>query len=283
MTGVQTTLLGVIAGGTIFLGLPLGRVQGVSPRLRSFLTMLSAGILLFIFFDVMDAASGVVDGVMARGQAGGSWSPFAVDASMLAVGFAAGALGLGWLDHQLHRRRPLPPIAGGSIADAAAAGLDVGALAEQARRAALSLGMLIAVAIGIHNFSEGLAIGVSARAGQVALAGTLIVGFALHNATEGFGIVGPLGDVRPSWRWLGLAGLVGGGPTFLGAMIGYRVSSEPLRLAFLAVAAGAILFVVGELWTGCSRRAGRNLILAGMAAGFLLAYASDLVITFAGV
>src|SRR5690348_6353427 len=263
MTGVQTTLLGVIAGATIFLGLPLGRIEGLSPRVRSFLTMLSAGILLFIFFDVMSASSDVVDKAMARGQDGGSWLPFMLDGGMLAAGFAAGALGLAWIDGQLNRRRPLPPIAGGSVADAAAAGLDVAALAEQARRAALSLGMLIAIAIGIHNFSEGLAIGVASRAGEVALAGTLIVGFALHKATEGFGIVGPLGDVRPSWRWLGLAGLVGGGPTFLGAMIGYRVSSEPLQLAFLAVAAGAILFVVGELWTGCARRSSRNLILFG--------------------
>jgi ZIP family zinc transporter len=280
---VQTTLLGVIAGATIFLGLPLGRIEGLSPRVRSFLTMLSAGILLFIFFDVMSASSDVVEEAMARGQDGGSWLPFTLDGGMLVAGFAAGALGLAWIDAQLNRRRPLPPIAGGSVADAAAAGLDVAALAEQARRAALSLGMLIASAIGVHNFSEGLAIGVASRAGEVALAGTLIVGFALHNATEGFGIVGPLGDIRPSWRWLGLAGLVGGGPTFLGAMIGYRVSFEPLQLAFLAVAAGAILFVVGELWTGCARRAGRNLILCGLAAGFLLAFASDLVITFAGV
>jgi zinc transporter ZupT len=30
--------------------------------------------------------------------------------------------------------------------------------------------MMIAVAIGVHNFSEGLAIGVSAQAGEVALA-----------------------------------------------------------------------------------------------------------------
>ena len=45
----------------------------------------------------------------------------------------------------------------------------------------------------------------SARAGEVSLATVLIVGFALHNATEGFGIVGPLGDVVPSWRWLGAA------------------------------------------------------------------------------
>ena len=283
MSALQTTLLGAFAGATIFLGLPLGRVEGLPQRVRTFLTMVSAGILLFIFYDVMAQANTVVESALSHGHGGGSWLPFSEDVAMLAAGFGIGALGLAWIDRELHRRRPLHPMAGGSVADAAAAGLDVAALAEQARRASLALGMLIAVAIGIHNFSEGLAIGVAARAGEVALAGTLIVGFALHNATEGFGIVGPLGDVRPSWRWIGLAGLVGGGPTFLGATIGYRVSSEPLQLAFLAVAAGAILFVVGELWTSSSRRAGRNLILAGLAVGFLLGYGSDLVVTLAGV
>jgi zinc transporter, ZIP family len=283
MTALQTTLLGAIAGASIFVGLPAGRINGLSSRVRAFLSMLSAGILLFIFWDVMSQAAGVIDAAMRSGRQHGTWSAFGLDFGMLVVGFGVGALGLAWIERQLHRRRPLAPMAGGSVVDASAAGLDVAALAEQARRASLALGMLIAVAIGIHNFSEGLAIGVAARAGEVALAGTLIIGFTLHNATEGFGIVGPLGDVRPSWRWIGLAGLVGGGPTFLGATIGYRVSSQPLQLAFLALAAGAILFVVGELWSGCSRRAGRNLILAGVVVGFLLGYSTDLVITFTGV
>ena len=88
----------------------------------------------------------------------------------------------------------------------------VGAPRPAARARALRTGMTIAVAIGLHNFAEGLAIGVSASAGEISLATVLIVGFALHNATEGFGIVGPLGDVRPSWGWLGLVGLIGGAP-----------------------------------------------------------------------
>ena len=67
-----------------------------------------------------------------------------------------------------------------------------------ARASALRTGLMIAAAIGVHNFAEGLAIGVSASAGEIGLATVLIIGFALHNATEGFGIVGPLGDVRPS-------------------------------------------------------------------------------------
>src|SRR5690242_13125918 len=97
-------------------------------------------------------------------------------------------------------------------------------------RRALQTGMVIATAIGLHNFAEGLAIGVSAKTGEVALATVLIIGFGLHNATEGFGIVGPLGGVRPSWGWLGLAGLIAGGPTLLGTIVGYQVDSEALEL-----------------------------------------------------
>jgi zinc transporter, ZIP family len=117
----------------------------------------------------------------------------------------------------------------------------------------------------------------------VALATTLIVGFALHNATEGFGIVGPLdASSRPSWGWLALAGLIAGGPTVLGTAIGYRVESEALQLAFLALAAGAILYVTVELWGMGRRRGHRVLATSALAAGFILAYASDLVVAYAG-
>src|SRR4029079_11494698 len=122
-----------------------------------------------------------------------------------------------------------PPIAGG--ATEALTFDDTQSLALQASAAkaqALRTGLIIAPAIGLHNFAEGLAIGVSAGAGEIGLATVLIIGFALHNATEGFGIIGPLGNVRPSWRWLALAGLIGGGPVLLGAMLGYNVDSEPL-------------------------------------------------------
>jgi zinc transporter, ZIP family len=142
--------------------------------------------------------------------------------------------------------------------------------------------MTIAAAIGLHNFAEGLAIGVSASAGDLRLATVLIIGFALHNATEGFGIVGPLGNVRPSWRWLGLAGLIGGAPTFLGAMLGYSVSSEPLELAFYALAGGAILYVIGEIWNGMRRYGHRELGLWLLSAGFFVGVVTDLVVAYGG-
>jgi ZIP family zinc transporter len=104
----------------------------------------------------------------------------------------------------------------------------------------------------------------------------------LHNATEGFGIVGPLGGVRPSWAWLGLAGLVGGGPTFLGTIVGYQVHSNALELCFYALAGGAILYVVGEIWTAVRRHGHRTLGLYALALGFLVGVATDLVVTYGG-
>jgi ZIP family zinc transporter len=167
-----------------------------------------------------------------------------------------------------------------------AARREVAELAQDADRArvrtALRRGLTIAVAIGLHNFAEGLAIGVAARAGAAVLATVLIIGFALHNATEGFGIVGPLGDVVPSWRWLGAAGLIAGGPTFLGAMVGYAVTSVSLELAFYALAGGAILYVIGEIWHAMRRYGFRELGLFMLAAGFMIGVVTDLVVSYGG-
>jgi len=113
---------------------------------------------------------------------------------------------------------------------------------------------------------------------------TLIVGFGLHNATEGFGIVGPLaaGGVRASWGYLVTAGLVGGGPTFVGTMIGYVVTSRTIYVLFLALAAGALLYVINEMFH-LGRRFNAPVLMAwGLLLGFLLAYGTDLVLTYAG-
>src|SRR5262249_46064896 len=104
------------------------------------------------------------------------------------------------------------------------------------------LALLIATGIGLHNFSEGLAIGQSAAVGALQLAVVLIVGFGLHNMTEGFGIAGPLTGQTISWRFVALLGLIGGGPTFLGTAVGIVFTSPEVFILFLALAAGAIIY-----------------------------------------
>ena len=281
MSYEKTLLLGTIAGLTIFLGLPFARLRNLGERTRLAACTASAGVLAFLFFDVVEHSNGIVEGALEQAGAGeASWSRFAGLLTMAVVGFGAGLIGLGALEGKVLGRTP-PPVAGGSEALV----LSESPLATLARPvpSALRMGMMIAVAIGVHNFSEGLAIGVSAHAGEVALATTLIIGFALHNATEGFGIIGPLdAGSRPSWGWLALAGLVGGAPTVLGTAIGYRVESEALQLAFLALAAGAILYITLELWGMSRRRGHRTLATSALAVGFLIAYGSDLVVAYAG-
>jgi ZIP family zinc transporter len=144
--------------------------------------------------------------------------------------------------------------------------------------------MSIAIGIGLHNFSEGLAIGSSAAAGNVSLAVLLVIGFALHNATEGFGIVGPLTaeHVRPSWSWLLLAGLIAGGPTFLGTIVGTTVSSVLLDTLFLALAGGAILYVIAEI-LNAGRKMSWETTLWGVFAGFLVGAATEFILAAAGV
>jgi len=117
----------------------------------------------------------------------------------------------------------------------------------------------------------------------IAFVGVLVVGFALHNITEGFGIAAPMTmDPNPApWRFLGLAGLIGGGPTFIGTWIGYLASSDYFYVAFLAVAAGALLYVVNELFHVGRRLSTPTSFAWGLLLGFLVAYATDLVLTLA--
>jgi ZIP family zinc transporter len=280
MSFSETVLLGALAGFTIFLGLPVGRLQSLSARTRVALAMFSVGVLVFLLVDVLAHGFEIAEGAVEEFKDGdGSFLHAAWLTLLLLGGFALGSAGLGITERRM-RARNAPPIAGGAVDTLAVD--DRQSLLDAARSQALRTGLIIAAAIGLHNFAEGLAIGVSAQSGEIGLATVLIIGFALHNATEGFGIVGPLGDVRPSWRWLALAGLIGGGPTFVGSMIGYSVTSEPLELAFYALAGGAILYVIGEIWHGMRRYGHREVGLILLVCGFSAGIITDFVVVYGG-
>jgi ZIP family zinc transporter len=144
--------------------------------------------------------------------------------------------------------------------------------------------MLIAVGIGMHNFGEGLAIGSSAAAGQLSLALLLVIGFGAHNATEGFGIVAPLAAAgeRPSWGRLALLGVIGGGPTFVGTIVGMQVTAPLLGIAFLALAAGSILYVVIELLAVARATRLKELVAWGIMLGLVLGFVTDAIVSAAG-
>ncbi len=257
MSHAAAAALGAIAGATIFIGLPIGRVRGISRTVQGFLNAVATGVLLFLLWDILTHAVGPIETALTATHHGDR--SFAPLVAIFAAGLAFGLLGLVYFNGRLFGRTkhapPAPP---------------------------RTLAMMIATGLGLHNLSEGLAIGQSAASGAVAFALVLVIGFALHNVTEGFGIAAPLATdtLMPSWGFLLAAGLIGGAPTFLGTVIGYVFTSTYIYVLFLALAAGALLYVVNEMFH-IGRRLNSPAALAwGILFGFLLAFATDLLLTY---
>jgi zinc transporter ZupT len=146
----------------------------------------------------------------------------------------------------------------------------------------IRVSVLIALAIGLHNLGEGLAIGAAYASGAIALGTFLVLGFLIHNTTEGLGIVAPLAREKPRVGALILLGLLAGAPTILGAWIGGFVYSPLWTTLFLAVGAGAIAQVIWVLRRQFSTASGglmAPLNAAGMLLGLLLMYGTGLLVT----
>jgi zinc transporter ZupT len=257
----ETIVLGAIAGLTIFFGLPFAAMKHAPAKGIAFLNATAIGVLFFLLYDILKQAGEPVVNALDAMRTGVSATPFVGLVATYVFGLALGLIGLVFLSKVALARYKtstgdVPPMA---------------------------LATTIAIGIGSHNFSEGLAIGQSAATGAVQLAVLLIIGFGLHNMTEGFGIAAPLAGRAPTGFWQILRlGLIGGAPTFLGTIVGYHFVSPVLSVAFLTIAAGAIMWVIGEM-TSAGRRIGfKELAAIGLFAGFILGFGTDLVLASAG-
>lgn len=124
---------------------------------------------------------------------------------------------------------------------------------QKSRRQLFIAGLVMAFAIALHNFPEGMVIGASYASDEVAggvsgLATAIVIG--LHNVPEGMAVSVPLAaGGMPKWKATILTAITGA-PTILGAMLGYFLGTlSPVSLALsLSFASGAMLYVVfGEL------------------------------------
>src|SRR5213593_2262987 len=90
MSQTSAVLLGALAGGTIFLGLPVARMRGLPKPVQGFLNAFATGILVFLLWDILSHAGEPVEAAITDGQRG----QFAAMAVIFAAGVGVGLLGL---------------------------------------------------------------------------------------------------------------------------------------------------------------------------------------------
>ena len=255
-------------------------VETPSPSPEGFLGYALIGVLV----GVLPVALGLL-WLPALRRAGAAWL-----AAFMA--FTAGLLsflGVEALSESFQLQAALPAGLGGTglvLLGVAVSFLGMTALARRLTRGAaaagLTLALLVAVGIGLHNLGEGLAIGASFALGELQLGAFLIVGFMIHNVTEGLAIATPV--ARTPTRLLALAGLVlvAGAPTVLGAWLGGYGSSDLVAPFFFAVAAGAAFQVVVEVGRWVAGHAPGGIrsghVVAGYLAGIAAMFATGVLV-----
>ncbi|MBI3323795.1 MAG: ZIP family metal transporter [Candidatus Omnitrophica bacterium] len=257
-------LLGLLAGGTIFLSLPVARIKRVNEKTKGFLNAISTGILIFLLVEITGHLLEEIEDLLLASTEGRHTLPDVfLFGGLLLAGFSIGLLSLVFFEQRY-------------------LGLAKNGIAPKQR--AHQIATLIAIGLGLHNFSEGLAIGQGYASGAVRLAWLLAIGFALHNATEGFGIAAPLAGHQASWGFIGRAGLIAGGPTCLGAIVGGVWVNQAVEVFCLSLAAGTLLYVIGELLhLGRHLKAeGEVIVELGLLVGFFVALVTDFLLLAAG-
>ncbi len=234
-------LIGFLVGVLpVALGLGwLPSLRRADPRWVAAFMALTAGLLTFLAFEALSDAlklqAALPDAINGVG--------------LVVLGVASSYLALTWIASRF----------------SAKGGRDRNAALDGTR-----LAMLVAIGIGLHNLSEGLAIGSSLALGELALGTFLIIGFMAHNITEGLGIAAPLAQSgRVSIARLTTLALVGGAPAILGAWIGGFLTNNILGVLFFAIAVGAAAQVVVEVARYVSRRAPGGLASSHAIGGFI--------------
>src|SRR5256885_12882892 len=111
MSHAAAAALGAIAGATIFIGLPVGRIRGFSRTVQGLLNAIATGVLIFLLWDILSHASGPVETALAalhRGDGG-----FFTLVAIFAAGIGPGLLGPLYLNSRPFGRGkngpPAPP------------------------------------------------------------------------------------------------------------------------------------------------------------------------------
>lgn len=215
-------------------------------RFLSIATGFSAGVMLYVSF-VEIFFKGVESLVERYGDPWGHW--------INAASFFGGMLLIGVIDnlipaaenpHEIPSERETLP-----LRDPSAAGPDAGAISALAVGAAgsrdnpsqdhklMRMGLMTALAIGIHNFPEGLATFLAALH-DPSLGVAIAVAIALHNIPEGISVSVPIYQATGSRRKAFVYSFLSGLAEPAGALVGYLL----LRVVFCDLVCGVVFGAV---------------------------------------
>lgn len=132
---------------------------------------------------------------------------------------------------------------------------------------------LPAIAMAIHNFPEGLAVGVAFGSNNISVGFAVALAVGIHNIPEGMAICAPLTTECESRPRLFMYSILAGLAEPVGALVGViLVSSIAGLIPFgLAFAAGAMIYVVSDEMVPESHSAGHeSTATTGLIIGFIL-------------
>ena len=222
-----------------------------------FLLSLTVGLLIFLGFDTLAEGIGLIGEVPNAFNGVG----------LLVIGFLLAILVLGVVTNKTEYNKNFQGDDGENFKN-------------------LVWAYLISFGIGLHNMGEGLAIGSAYAIGQATLGATLVIGFMAHNLTEGIAIISPLTKTLHSRKeivgHLILMGLIAGGPTVLGSLIGGFAYSPTLAIFFLAIGVGAIFDVSYDIVNHMAKKNERGLFspvnVSGFLAGLMIMYGTGFLV-----
>jgi len=151
-------------------------------------------------------------------------------------------------------------------------------LAKGARHPLLGAGILVALAVAVHNFPEGIAT-FFVTLEDPAIGGATAVSIAIHNIPEGIAVSVPLYYALGK-RWLAfLGGLVSGLAEPLGALLGYLLLepfiTDTLLGVLFAIVAGIMVYISIDSLLPAAREYHRGqLAMYGVIAGMAVMAAS---------
>lgn len=290
----QTLLLALLAAAGFVLGLLVARARPAGPRAGEVLTGCAVGVLVLVLWLTLSRAYLSVDSALDQVRDGSDGAGAAIELGSiflagLLVGFAALAA-FGQVSRRAARVDAAAPASAvpGSGVPADAADPMGGVPADETEggaRGASRLGLVLAVGIGLRNVAVGLALGASVQQGELDLTWVLVITLLLYNALEGVAVAAALlaGRARPRIAAVAAMALTAEVPLIASTAIGVAYTDDTLRVAFLAAAAGAVLYALTRLLAPAERppRQGPGFAM-GVAVGLVAMFVATMLVTVAG-